>query len=709
MNRIDHSDTSTSRKTPYGCIPKADRPAPRSIITILADIPWYGTTGGWTSEAPILRLALYGHMSVHDSAGRSLLPRARKTRALLAILALASPRPVLRSQLTILLWSQREKEQARASLRQSVHELQETLGSDCGRLLCAERNHIALLARGLWVDALDLGRDPGTADSLLDLFRAPLLEDLGGLDPAFDRWLETERHRLVQIARTIAEGMLAECTTAAETMRAAERLLVIDRAHEGAWHTIIRSHAERGDRGAALAAFEQCRAALAQTAHLSPGKEILELVVGVRNQSIGIAALTAPAARAAPAALPRPHIRSTTSGIRLGIIPLRSLDPGGENQLAVGLGDEILTGLSRFRGISCVRISALSLQAAEASCDATPWDHLNLDFLVEGTVQRSSHHVRVMARLIDVWAAGEVIWAHRFDREDVDVLTLQDEIASEIVAQIDPRILLRQGERAASLQLENPTPHDLVLQAIPAIYRLERSGFYHAGARLDAAVSEDPGNAAAHAWYAYWHLFLVGQGWAEDPEAASNRASELARRAVTLDSGDARSLTLAGHVRGFLGRHAEEASTLHSRAIALNPNLALAWCFSGLAQCYRGNHDEALRLIRQAMRLSPYDPHLFFFDMALTMPHLLRGEYEAVVEIGRRAIELNPGFTSSYKGHLAALGHLGRRGEAEQIRNTLLALEPGFTVRQAITRSPIARPEDLARYADGLRRAGLPE
>jgi DNA-binding SARP family transcriptional activator/TolB-like protein/Flp pilus assembly protein TadD len=678
------------------------------------DIPRAETYREAASEAPLLRLHLYGHMSALNPAGKSVLPRARKTRAVLAVLALSAPRPVLRTQLTALLWSQREKDQARASLRQAVHELQESLGSPAGRLLCPERNHLALLVGGLWVDALDVGRDTGNAEAMLDLFRAPLLEDLNGLDPAFDRWLENERRRLIQVGRTIAEGLLRDCTDPDAVLRAAERLLVIDRSHEGAWQAAIRIHLERGDRGAALAAFERCRSALAETSFMAPNQETLELVAGIRGQSSvtggsgALARTTLPPAQAPPH--PQPSAtRAAGNGIRLGICQLRPLEADRDERLAAGLTDEITTGLSRFRGISCVPIKPALAPSGESVPTTEGLEALALDFLVEGTIQRGGTRVRVMARLIDVSAGGEVIWAHRFDREGTDVLTMQDEIASAIVAQVDPHILLRQGERTAALQLENPTPHELVLQSIPAVYRLERSGFNTAGILLDVAVSEDPNNAAAHAWYAYWHLFLVGQGWAPDPEGATARAVELARRAVMLDSGDARSLTLAGHVRGFLGKHAEEAYTLHARALALNPNLALAWCFSGLSQCYCGNHEQALRHIRQAMRLSPYDPHLFFFDMALTMPHFLLGQYEEAATIGRRAIELNPGFTSSYKGYLAALGHLGRAREAGQIRQTLLEMEPGFTVQQAIERSPMSRDEDLARYATGLRLAGLPE
>jgi tetratricopeptide (TPR) repeat protein len=178
---------------------------------------------------------------------------------------------------------------------------------------------------------------------------------------------------------------------------------------------------------------------------------------------------------------------------------------------------------------------------------------------------------------------------------------------------------------------------------------------------------------------------------------------------VMLDSTDARALTLAGHVRAFLGKHPQEAMSLHERALTLNPNLALAWCFSGLTHSYLGNHDEALHRINQARRLSPSDPHVFFFDMALIMPHLMSGDYASAIDVGRRAIELNPWFSSAYKGYLAALGHLNKTREAAEVLRRLLDLEPGFSVQEATSRSPLVRPQDIACYADGLRQAGLPE
>jgi DNA-binding SARP family transcriptional activator len=193
-----------------------------------------------------LHLRLLGHMTVGDTKGRSYLPRTRKTRAMLAVLAMASPKPVLRVQLASLLWSRRENEQARASLRQSVHELQDTLGGTWSHVFVADRHHLSLRGTELDIDALMLAQPERISTGLLDRYEDVLLEDLDGLDPAFDRWLDEERGRFVRIGRAIGESLLAQCDDPVATIEAAEHLLGIDRRHESAWRAIIRANAEQG-------------------------------------------------------------------------------------------------------------------------------------------------------------------------------------------------------------------------------------------------------------------------------------------------------------------------------------------------------------------------------------------------------------------------------------------------------------------------------
>lgn len=632
-----------------------------------------------------------------DAEGRSCLPRVRKTRAVLAMLALVAPQPLLRERITALLWSQRDREQARASLRQCVHELQTVLQPLGGALLQTGREHLALRADELWVDATALTRATRTRPEPLTLLNRPLLEDLVGVDPAFDRWLELERQRVTSEALSVAELVLRDQYDPDGTIAAAQQVLRIDPTHEGAWRALMTAHAERGEPAIALETYERCSAALAEAARVPPSVETETLLAEIKRGQVEARQVEAPAARGGT-----PH--AGDRGVRLGIMPLRALDQGSTD-FASGLTDEITTALSCFRGLSCVPQADAGLHARAPGSQRTA----DLNFMLEGSVQRSDAQMRVTLRVLDVGAAGEVIWAQRFQREVTDLLDVQNDIASRTAAQLDSALIMRQGEHIEAHPPKAATAHQLVLRAIPAIYRLERLSFLQAGDFLSEAVALDPDYGTAHAWWAYWHLLLIGQGWAKDREATTARTWDLTQRAITLDPRDARALTLAGHVRAFTHRRLPEAMALYERALTINPNLPLAWGFSGLAHSYAGQHDEALRRIQQAKLLSPLDPHGFFFDAGLNLACLFIGRIKDAVEAGRRSVEMNPEFSAGFKAYLSALGHAADREEGAKVLLGLLRLEPEFTIRNAIERSPFSQRSDREYFADGLRRAGLPE
>jgi DNA-binding SARP family transcriptional activator len=632
-----------------------------------------------------LRITLLGHMQLHDATGTDITPRIRKSRAVLAVLALAAPRPVLRDELAALLWSRRDRDQGRASLRQCVHELQTLFAARERPVLEADRNLLLLRTDSVWIDVR-----AGV------LSGAPLLNDLHGLDPAFDSWLAVERRKIGRAAAAVAAAVLLDPSDAdfdaGRAVDAAERLLTIDPTHERGWRSLIGAYEARGDRAAALEAYRRCVATLSEL-DVAPAPETLALATRLRE----------------PLAPERPQAGPRRRGLRIGVRPFRTLGESGDDPLALGLAEEITTALARFKWIFLVATSSLAALTSEPRPDDPRWRELALDFLLDGTVQRSDGRVRVMVRLLDVKSAPEVAWAGRFDRAATDLLTLQDEIAAETVAQIDPELIIREGIRAAAHPPTSATAYDLVLSAIPAIYRLDEPSFRAAGATLAEAVRVDPGYAAAHAWWACWHIFLVGQNWADDAAVAMSHAGMLAERAIALDPTDARALTIAGHARAFLYHRLDEAMELHERALSLNPNLPLAWVLAGLADAYLGRHAQALSRVHHARQLSPFDPHGYFFDMALMLGHLLRRDFAVAVELAHRSIALNPGLTSTYKIALSALGHLGRHDEAAKMRHKLLALDPRFSIAHSVRRTPLQRPQDMALYAAGLRLAGLPE
>jgi DNA-binding SARP family transcriptional activator/TolB-like protein len=679
-------------------------------------------------------MRLIGQMEAWTLTSESVLPAGRKTRALLAVIALSSPRPARRGWLAGLLWSHRPEEQARASLRQEIHRLLEALAPAGFEVLLLTRDHLSLPPGKVWVDVDEVMRATTAQPASLSMLDRDLLEGLDGIDPTFDAWLANERERLRDWARVVAEALLREQVEPEAAILAAQRLLQIDRAHEGAWRALMRAHAARGERGMAIHAYDRCRAVLADLLDASPSAETQNLLKGIRGPSGSRIPprphhpLASPKPSSAPSPLPAPVAAEgpyepqpsveqkpqgnwpTRGGAHVGVMPLRLVGTTEDDaHLAPGLTEEITTALARFRWMFVVASNSLARFAAKNRDETAIRRRFGIDFLLDGSIQRVRNRIRIIVRLLDLRAGNQVVWARRFDRHSDDLLTLQDEIASEVVAQIDPEILLIEAKRSAGRPPVDATAYDLMLRSIPLIVRLERDAFMQAGEYLSRAIELEPEYAASHAWCAYWQMFLVGQDWADDPAVAMEEAGRHAELAVALDPYDARGLTIAGHVRAFLHRRLHEAIALHERALSLNPNLAMAWAFSAIAYAYLGDPEEAERRNNRYKKLSPLDPHAFFFDAFFILIHLLKRDYESAVAVARGATEMNPSFSATYKPYLSALGHLGHSHEAAVVRRRLLAIEPDFSVERFIATSPLERGSDRDHYAQGLRLAGVPE
>jgi DNA-binding SARP family transcriptional activator/TolB-like protein len=706
------------------------------MLTVNPQRPSQAAAAASAGEPVAIRLRLIGQMEAWTLTSESVLPTGRKTRALLAILALSSPRTVLRGKLAELLWSRRPEEQARASLRQEIHRLLETLGPAGPSVLVINRDHLALRPGSAWVDVDEVMRASPGKPAALSLLDGELLEDLDGVDNAFDAWLAAERERLRDRARGLAELLLREQSDPDGLIIAAQQLLNIDRTHEGAWRALMRSYAAHGERGMAVQAYERCRAVLLDQLDAQPSEETQRLAAeirasGTQRPASGVAPAVAPPPPPPPSPPPPRHEprlvqrgesraeargepahapHTPRGGARVGVLPLQVIGTtDAEAHLGTGLAEEITSALARFRWMFLVSSSSLARFAVQTRDEGAIRRAFDLHFLLDGTIQRAQDRLRISMRLLDLRAGNQVVWSRRFDREADDLLSLQDEIAAEAVAQIDPELLLIESQRVAARPVADATAYDLLLRALSLMDRLERPLFVQAGEMLRQAINLEPDYAAAHAWYAYWHALLVGQDWVKDPAAVIAQAGRLAERAITLDPQDAKALTIAGHVRAYLHHRLREAIALHERALTLNPNLAMAWNLSGVAFAYMGELAEAERRIRRYKTLSPLDPHAFFFDTAFIIVNLLKQDYRAAVASGRLVSEMNPAFSGACKPYLAALGHLGLSEEAAVVRQRLLAIEPSFTVGRFLQLNAYERPEQLQDYAEGLRRAGVPE
>ena len=229
------------------------------------------------SKSPQLYLRLLGQMAAWtgtDPDNRiSCLPAARKDRALLAVVALAAPRPVLRTRLAELVWNGRSARQANQSLRYSLHSLRKTLRCCGDGILRVTREHVSIDASTLWIDAREIKRSTSVNLEDFSLEEGDLLEEMVGNNPALDRWIVAEQERLRDHVRSVAEAALRQQANPEDMITAAQRLLSIDRVHEEAWRALISCYAAMGDRPMAIEAYRRCKTALADHAGTEPAPE----------------------------------------------------------------------------------------------------------------------------------------------------------------------------------------------------------------------------------------------------------------------------------------------------------------------------------------------------------------------------------------------------------------------------------------------------
>jgi tetratricopeptide (TPR) repeat protein len=189
----------------------------------------------------------------------------------------------------------------------------------------------------------------------------------------------------------------------------------------------------------------------------------------------------------------------------------------------------------------------------------------------------------------------------------------------------------------------------------------------------------------------------------------SAEATRLARKAVRLGGDDAVALGMGGYALAFVAHEFDDAAAFMDRALAVNPNLAQAWMLSSWLRVWRGEPDLALNHVAQAMRLSPVDPSLYGMLGAAAYAHFLAGRYDVASSYAEKSMRANPTFLLAICG-LAASGALaGRPEQAKRSLARALECNPALRVSNLKDFLSFRRTEDLATFADGLRKAGLPE
>jgi eukaryotic-like serine/threonine-protein kinase len=361
--------------------------------------------------------------------------------------------------------------------------------------------------------------------------------------------------------------------------------------------------------------------------------------------------------------------RAAVSPKSIAVLPLLDLSTGHEQQyFAEGLTTALIDRLTLFPGLS-VTGQTSSFAMRDSKEDApTLARRLGVEYLLEGTVRGSAEQLRVSTRLIRA-ADGFQLWSQVFDRRGSEILTLEEDIARAVAADLHGSFDIPAPAVPSTRSLE---AYRLLLQA-GHVWRQEVATDEER-ALIEAALQKDP--SYAHAWAelgSWWYdSMLTGR---VVPETAAPRARAAYDRALTLDKNFSRAYILMAWLQmsqlDWVGARRSIA-----RADTLDPASLSVLTVRGELARSAGRWAEAMRLEHERLQRDPLSPGTSF---VLAQSHLCGGEYANAEEIIKQTIAEDPRYPGAHALLARALAARGDTASALKV----IAMEPDESARLA--------------------------
>ncbi len=407
----------------------------------------------------------------------------------------------------------------------------------------------------------------------------------------------------------------------------------------------------------------------------------------------------------------RPIPQDAAPRLSIVVLPFENMSGDKEQDyFADGITDDLTTDLSHLSDFVISRGTAFTYKGKPISPKEIGRE-LGVRYVLEGSVRRLAEKIEVNAQLIST-ETGAHVWADRFDGERSRLGELQVEIVARLGRSLDVELVRAEALRGARERPSNPDAADLAIQAdAKSSFPPSKANLNDVVTLSERALALDPQNVRALTVLAGASLDRVSDQWSEDPSGDIARAEKATDAALALRPEN----SLVHYVRGYLYQVKQQwgpSIAEEETAIALDPNNARAHGLGGLDKMFVGRSEDGLAGVETALRLSPRDPHVpwWQFDMCALQGNLGHDE-QAIPWCNKAAAGLPQVYLPLL--HLAAANALaGHDTEAKEAAAQLLKVYPGFTVQGWASIHWSDDPTFNARYqrvTDGLRKAGLPE
>ncbi len=401
----------------------------------------------------------------------------------------------------------------------------------------------------------------------------------------------------------------------------------------------------------------------------------------------------------------------------IAVLPFVSMSEDPEQAyFADGMTEDLITDLSKVAGLFVIARNSTFVYKGKATDIREVAKTLGVRYVLEGSVRRSGAEVRVNAQLIDATTGGHV-WADRFDGDLKNIFAFQDKVTRNVVTALAVELTKEDRERVARRGTENPDAYDVFLKGWQHYLRQTPEDFRTAIVQFKKAAELDPKYGRAYAalaatyWEAYTRYWDVALGLSRGREAYF-QAEQFLVKAMREPT------PLAHQVASAMLLHTqqqEEAVAEAKRAMASDPNDADGYVALANALSFTGRASEALELVERAVRLNPHYPPHYLYQLGLAQFAMNR--LDVAARSLERALTLNRDDYWSQRLLLATYGLLGRGADAAKLLDAIkgnekrgwIALFDPLTIRAATFWYPFAERGAGERFAEGLRKAGVPE
>jgi len=404
----------------------------------------------------------------------------------------------------------------------------------------------------------------------------------------------------------------------------------------------------------------------------------------------------------------RPLLEGRELLASIAVIPFASRLSAPEHDiLGEVLADELIHSLSRSHKIDVIARLSTTVFRGRSTSIAEIGMHLHADYVFSGVYRTENQSIILDLELAEV-CSERIIWSERLHGKIACILDTDHGLVNRIVGEVYNAIVSQELKRASGRPLPNLESYTLLMSGIALMHRMSLRDFMKAREMLTAIIDRGTRQAAPHAWLAKWYVLRIQQGWTQNIERDTADALRCTTRALEYDPNSSLALAIDGLVNTHMTRRHDVAESRYALAVQHNPNDALAWLLKGTHHAFKGEGQQAVENTERALRLSPLDPHGYYYHTLTSSAHITAGNNELALEHAEWSLRANRSHTSTLRVKAVAQWRLGLHDEAHKTGQELMCLEPNLTVARWLKRSPSAPYVVGKSFAKTLEEIGIP-